>query len=595
MMPQINNRLASLLYRRSDPVAPRRRWLSGITTVEALLFLLTTAVTGPVDPAIADNGSAHICGFRLLQLESEEIAAARVGDPDASVAAAKTLTPADVGEATQDLPEIAVGTELSFHSAFNFGLIPATCRYVGEHVFVFVENRQWDTEGGSIFQSHVDGLGELFERQTPADPDRGIFDLSIEAFGEPPDVDGYEQIFLLLFDIPDSRVVGFFDPGVSTHDVPELRRDVVYLDESSVRRSSYLARGTLAHEFQHLIHWGHDQDESSWVDEGLAGYAEELAGFPEADPAAVPDFLERPWRTGLGLGKWEDTTYNYGSTFLFMSFLAERYGLDLVRQVVSEPRNGRDGIDAAFARLSLDGGFVEAWQRWVVANYAVDNEVLAYAALRGHRATAFVIGTLPLPPVNAEVASRWGTTYIVFRTPGNIQIDFDGEEVSRFSVWSYAMRAGGGELEQVKLDGENRGVVTATDIDSLVLVVGRTSLQGEGKFELSARELVVTAVAALAPHGSGGELHLDSVFPNPFNGEIHIPFRLDEDSEVEMRVYNAAGQQLLIRRLGPISGGVRETVWDGRGGDGVSAASGRYLILLKAGESIQTTSLTLVR
>ena len=83
--------------------------------------------------------------------------------------------------------------------------------------------------------------------------------------------------------------------------------------------------------------------------------------------------------------------------------------------------------------------------------------------------------------------------------------------------------------------------------------------------------VMVTAVAALAPHGSGGELHLDSVFPNPFNGEIHIPFRLDEDSEVEMRVYNAAGQQLLIRRLGPISGGVRETVWDGRGGDGVSA------------------------
>ena len=136
----------------------------------------------------------------------------------------------------------------------------------------------------------------------------------------------------------------------------------------------------------------------------------------------------------------------------------------------------------------------------------------------------------------------------------------------------------------------------ATGIDSLTLVVGRTSLQGDGKFELSARELVPTAVAALGPPVSAGQrLHLESVFPNPFNGDVHIPFRLEEDSEVEMRVYNSAGQELLVRNLGSIAGGVRKTVWDGRDGDGVSAASGRYLVLLKAGESIRITSLTLVR
>jgi flagellar hook assembly protein FlgD len=100
----------------------------------------------------------------------------------------------------------------------------------------------------------------------------------------------------------------------------------------------------------------------------------------------------------------------------------------------------------------------------------------------------------------------------------------------------------------------------------------------------------------LAPHASGGDrLHLESAFPNPFNGDVRIPFRLEEDSEVEMRVYNSAGQQVLVRNLGSIPGGVREIGWDGRGGDGVSAASGRYLVVLKAGESIRATSLTLVR
>ena len=157
-----------------------------------------------------------------------------------------------------------------------------------------------------------------------------------------------------------------------------------------------------------------------------------------------------------------------------MSFLAERYGPELIRQVVAEPRNGRDGIDDAFSELSLADDFVGVWQRWMVANYAVDDDALAYEALKGRRAMTFAIQALPLAPVRGEVGGRWGTANIVFRTPGNIHIDFDGEEVSRFSVWSYAMRGGRGDLEEVPLDGENRGQVTATGIDSLTLVVGRT-------------------------------------------------------------------------------------------------------------------------
>ena len=61
--------------------------------------------------------------------------------------------------------------------------------------------------------------------------------------------------------------------------LPELRRDTVYLDASKLAFSAYLAHATLAHEFQHLIHWGHDSDEEAWIDEGLAGYAEESGGF----------------------------------------------------------------------------------------------------------------------------------------------------------------------------------------------------------------------------------------------------------------------------------------------------------------------------
>ena len=121
-----------------------------------------------------------------------------------------------------------------------------------------------------------------------------------------------------------------------------MRRDILYIDEWFLRRHAYLARGTLAHEFQHLIHWGHDPDEEIWLNEGMSGYAEALAGFPEADSTVVDAFLQRP---GAGLTGWDNQAWNYGSTYLFSAFLAERYGGDLIRAVVAEQENGSRGIE----------------------------------------------------------------------------------------------------------------------------------------------------------------------------------------------------------------------------------------------------------
>ena len=118
-------------------------------------------------------------------------------------------------------PRSAVGTRQEFPVAGSPRLVQATCRYAGERVFVFVEDRQWDTNGGSILQSHVDGVGRPVSSAPPRPiPGAGIHDLCIEAFGAVPDVDGYPQVFLLILDIPDSRLVGFFDPRVAGHEEP---------------------------------------------------------------------------------------------------------------------------------------------------------------------------------------------------------------------------------------------------------------------------------------------------------------------------------------------------------------------------------------
>ena len=78
-------------------------------------------------------------------------------------------------------------------------------------------------------------------------------------------------------------------------------------------------------------------------------------------------------------------------------------------------------------------------------------------------------------------------------------------------------------------------------------------------------------------------------FPNPFNPETWIPFRLTAESHVTIHIYNAAGQ--LVRRLSPgiipagdYSSQPQAVHWDGRNQMGEPVSSGVYLYTINAGD-----------
>jgi len=539
-----------------------------------------------VQVAASEAETAPIrCGTRWLM---EKRAAGRMLLP--------TSPPtSSAAKVAQETTAILVGTELSFPVAGSNILVAATCQRVGEHAYIFVENRFWDTNGGRIYQDDVDALGELFDSASPADPARGVYELVTETFGEPADVDGDERIFLLVHDIKNSpNIVGLFDRSVADHPVPEYRRDVLFIDETHLSKSSTrnLVFGTLAHEFQHLIHWRWDDDEDSWVDEGLAGYAEELVGFPEADPNAVPEFLKAP-HTSLTDWNFTSSARSYGVTYLFMSFLAERYGHELIREFVAQPRNGTDGLDAAMAARQETDRFVDAWQMWTVGNYAFEDDRYAYRGLGTRRVTTFDVESDMLPLQSEGYSGRWGTANILFRTPGDLLIDFDGDDVGLYSVWTYAMRPTGGTLRPFTLDAAKRGVVQLTGIDSVVLIVGRRSEQGQN-FHLSARALTLTA--ATEEEGAVPEaVAMGSAYPNPFNSSVRIPYTIASHGDVELIVFDMVGQQ--VRRLAGSrhTPGRYEAMWDGLDGEGRATASGTYLARLQTDGNAYVTTLSLIR
>ena len=514
----------------------------------------------------------RICGTRWLEAHRDEFPAP----------AAKALA------VLQEAGPIEVGTQLAFYVPTDPLLNLATCRYKGEHCYIFVEESQWDIIAA---QPDVDKLGTLFEESTPADPERGIYDLAVEAFGAATDADGDTRVFILLLDIPDERVVGYFDRTVYNHVQKELRRDTVYLDARKLVFEAYLGRGTLAHEFQHLIHWGHDEDEEAWIDEGLSGYAEALTGYPETDPSMVPSFLAN---TGRDLTLWPFPVgpESYGKTYLFASFLAEHYGSGLIRQIVAEPRNGIFGIDEAFKSENWVQDYAGAWSLWIAANYAADDPVFGYGALRGRRAFASPVPNVPFGPIEGKVASQWGTTNVIIRAEGrreNIAVDFAGGVEGRYAVWVYAMRGMSGEMIEMELDAANAGQIQAAGVDSLAIIIGRTSRVGEN-FTLAAQPYIVPTAVAVGADGGGNTNAFDPIYPNPFNSSVVLPFRLGRAAEVELAIYNALGQREALLVAEQLSAGKHRARWDGQ-----RAASGAYLAVLKVDGEIRMRRLTLVK
>ena len=84
-------------------------------------------------------------------------------------------------------------------------------------------------------------------------------------------------------------------------------------------------------------------------------------------------------------------------------------------------------------------------------------------------------------------------------------------------------------------------------------------------------------------------------FPNPFNNGTTIPFSLARRSEVELSVYNLAGQKVKTLAQAVWAAGNHRVIWDGRDATGAEIATGVYLYRLRAEGRLEVRKLLLLR
>ena len=135
-----------------------------------------------------------------------------------------------------------------------------------------------------------------------------------------------------------------------------------------------------------------------------------------------------------------------------------------------------------------------------------------------------------------------------------------------------------GPIEAIRLVGNLSGTFY---LDDIRLVAGRDAAN--------------TAVVEERMNGQPRGFALEQNFPNPFNSGTAIRFALPVTGDVELSIYNLAGQKVATLVEGMRAAGIYEVKWDGKDARGRSLASGVYLYRLQAGGRVSSRALVLLK
>lgn len=248
----------------------------------------------------------------------------------------------------------------------------AVLRYVGDIVYFWVE------DGVDYDPQDLEDLARTFEED--------IIPTDREFFGSEwnPGVDNDPHIYVLYTTGVGFQTAGYFSSSDEIHPDAQQYSNAaemfVFNADNSPLDDEY-TYGVLAHEFQHMIHWYRDRNETSWLNEGMSELATLLNGYYHGG-----FIYEYTYAPDLQLNDWPNdpnaTTPHYGAGFLFVTYFLERFGEDATKALVADPANGLESVDNVLAQLGLTDSATgqpvtadDVVLDWTIANYLGDGAV----------------------------------------------------------------------------------------------------------------------------------------------------------------------------------------------------------------------------
>jgi len=383
------------------------------------------------EKAMRDNGN-RACGTTLLWEQEQKTAAHYAQHPE-------LLVLPSLRKATAW--NFVVGSQRSWFSV-DFRTspsqrysVPSTCRAVGTKCYIFVEDAVWETR---VTQSAVDAFKNAFDTATPANAAKGIYQTDVDTFGDTPDIDNDAKIIIFILDIKDRYtdtgsggfISGFFSGNDQQPAFPQSNvAEILYIDANPLNLGSTSglqnALATLAHEFQHMIHYRYDADEDTFINEGCSLVAEVHCGYPIYDQSGYITETNR-YLLGFRLNDDPDVFRDYSRAARFMTFVRDQVGIGVFKPFVQNADNGTAGLDAALQTIGNSLRFNDIFRNWAIANALNDRTVNpAYGYL--YAILGRIAGRLhgnPNVPLTNRTVQHLGVEYVSFKYGANLRATF---------------------------------------------------------------------------------------------------------------------------------------------------------------------------
>ena len=305
----------------------------------------------------------------------------------------------------------------------------ATLRYVGDIVYFWVEDRvEYD-------EDELTDLARTFEEQ--------IVPTDREFFGPEwnPGVDNDPHIYILYTPGLGFSTAGYFSSSDEIHpdatDYSNAAEMFVINADNSPLGDEY-TYGVLAHEFQHMIHWYRDRNETSWVNEGMSELATLLNNYYHG--GFIYEYISDP---DLQLNDWPNdqkaTTPHYGAGFIFVTYFLERFGEEATQALVADAANGLESVDNVLVQLAITDPLIgkpitadDVVLDWGITNYLSDGSVSDgryaynnYPAMLPQTAESTEL-VEDCSDVNTRNVNQYGFDYITVACSGPTTLRFEG-------------------------------------------------------------------------------------------------------------------------------------------------------------------------
>lgn len=294
--------------------------------------------------------------------------------------------------------------------------IMATLAAKSEHGYVWVQNEYYiavpsgTPEGGFVTQSEAEDAA--------ADWDQ-IYDINRSYFGLEPhqdvvpknlppglpsdwrDADCDPRVHILNFPIDTpgpslGYIAGYYSSeheypnGEGEHESPfSNEAEMFFMNSATLNVGDDTYAGVLAHEFFHMIQFGNDYNEATWVNEGMADIAAVVNGFADVVDGHISAYEDAP---DQHLFDWKSDVADYGQAFLFFDYFFNHYGTPedentpeleaygLAKLLTSTRADGKAGIkkvietraDSMLNQIDPyfhNGSFNKVFKDYLIANF----------------------------------------------------------------------------------------------------------------------------------------------------------------------------------------------------------------------------------